>query len=155
MCNLICELIYLPGQPASSVYTIDVTRAHTNAGYISTEGANKTSQQTNDGLPTYEEAIAGGKGTVLPTPSTQSVVPSETCIPIEAPTNENIAIDTGERRGRRHHHRRHRHHRESAAENTDSNGAQNPGEHHRRRHKRGLRHLTKINRRNRHSETDQ
>ncbi|XP_031618378.1 uncharacterized protein LOC116337719 isoform X2 [Contarinia nasturtii] len=137
----------------SSVYTIDVAHStpsynFTNPGYIPTEGAVKG--QSNDGLPTYEEAIAGVKTpngpvtTAVPTsPATVAVIDEE---------NENVSSS----RGRRHRHRRHRQQHNSDRQNENSQPDASEEHSRRHRHRRGFRlkrHLAKINRRN-HTETD-
>lgn len=130
------------------MYTIDVNNAnptnYANPGYVPTEGAMKAS---NDGLPTYEEAVANIKQPIAPI---VTEIPRPTVEMINE-ENQNVASS----RGRRHrHHRRHRNRNgEQANENTQPDGTD---EHRRHRHRRGFRlkrHLAKINRRNQ-PETD-
>lgn len=148
-----CSLYLRKGQSTSSVYTIDVNHSpsnYTNAGYIPTESGNKPSQQLNDGLPTYEEAISGVKSSSSTPAATSN--DNETCIPIEN-TNGMTSIDepSSSRPGRRHHRRHRRHHADSNdAQNPDAQNTERPSG---RRHRRALRHLAKLKRRNR-SETD-
>lgn len=135
----------------SSVYTIDVHNStpanFTNSGYVSTEGAVK-SNPSNDGLPSYEEAIATVKAPAVPAPST---LQSVTTMEIVNEDSQNVPTPRGRR------NRRHRHNRYAVAQNENSQPVAAPVEEPRRRnHRRGFRlrrHLAKINRRNR-TETD-
>lgn len=145
LCVFLCVLCI--GQAQSSVYTIDVHNAtpvnFTNPGYVSTEGTVKSA--TNDGLPTYEEAIGGVKPSAPPAPSsTPSTAPPST---IDVVTEDSNGSSS---RGRRHRHRRHhRHHHHTDGQNENSEPSV-PEEEQRRHHgRRGLRkHLAKMNRRN-------
>lgn len=134
---------------SSSVYTIDVHHSSpsnfTNPGYVSTEGGVKC--QTNDGLPTYEEAVSGIKTPIAPV--TPVVVPTVDVVNEE---NSNGSLSRG-RRNRNRHRRHHHHSSERQNENDQPDG---PEENRRNRHRRGFRlkrHLAKINRRN-NPETD-
>lgn len=148
-CLFICILLCV-GQTRSGVYTIDVRTGaptnFTNSGYVSTEGTVKA--QSNDGLPTYEEAISGVK---TPSAPPSSLQPSIELVN-EDSQNGGGSSRSGGRRHRRHH--RHRHHSDQQNnENAESNA---PDDSRRHRHRRGFRlkrHLAKINRRN-HGETE-
>lgn len=131
------------------MYTIDVHNTnpsnYANPGYVSTEGVTKVS---NDGLPTYEEAIATIKQPMVPIVTEIS----RPTIEIVNEDNETVASSRGGRR-----HRNHRRHRNRSTEQTNENTQPDTTEEHRRhRHRRGFRlkrHLAKINRRNQ-PETD-
>lgn len=130
------------------MYTIDVNHSvpsnFINAGYVPTEGAAK--YQTNDGLPTYEEAIGSIKNPTVPI---APVLPQPT---VDVVNGESQNVSSS--RGRRHRHRRNRHqHSERQNENSQPDAME---ENRRQRHRRGFRfkkHFAKINRRN-HPETD-
>lgn len=120
-----------------------------NRGYVSSESTAKV--QSNDGLPTYEEAVAGIKNPIVPVPSVAPTLPTAAVINEE---NENISSSRGQHR--RHRHRRHRHQHHNLEHSNDNSQPDTSEEHSRRRHRRGFRlkrHLAKINRRNR-PETD-
>lgn len=134
----------------SSVYTIDVHGSNpsnfTNAGYVTTENGVKS--QSNDGLPTYEEAIASVKQPITPT----APEPPRPTVEIVNEESENVRSS----RGRRHrHHRRHRN-QNTEQQNEQSSQPDAPEEQRRQRHRRGFRlkrHLAKMNRRH-NAETD-
>lgn len=135
---------------SSSVYTIDVHHSSpsnfTNPGYVSTEGGVKS--QTNDGLPTYEEAISGVKTPIDPV-TPMVVVPT-----VDVVNEENSNGSSS--RGRRNRHRHRRHHHQSSERQNENDQPDAPEEQRRNRHRRGFRlkrHLAKINRRN-NPETD-
>lgn len=99
------------GPSAPPVYTIDVNSNtnstptnYTNAAYVITE--NSKTRRTNDGLPTYEEAMAGITHSIGPQ---CTITPPSTTIPIELPVDEMAAVAiAAPKRGRRHrHHQRH------------------------------------------------
>lgn len=142
------------GQTPSSIYTIDVHNStpvnFTNPGYVSTEATGKN-PTSNDGLPSYEEAISGVKASIEPIVPT---APQLSQLPQPRPTIEVISEDNSNAsssRGRRHRHRRHhRHHHHSDGQN--ENSAPIAPEDQRRHHRRGSRlrkQLAKINRKNR------
>lgn len=145
---LIC-FYFCSGQAnRSSVYTIDVHSStptnFTNAGYVSTEGVKN---QSNDGLPSYEEAIHGIKS-----PDPNPIIPSAPSVEVINEENSNGPSS----RGRRHRHRRHRSNNHSDRHNENSQPDAPQEEHRRHRHRRGFRlrrQLAKINRRN-NAETD-
>lgn len=148
---LIC-FYFCSGQAnRSSVYTIDVHSStptnFTNAGYVSTEGVKS---QSNDGLPSYEEAISGIKS-----PDPNPITPSAPMRPSVEVINEENSNGPSSR-GRRHRHRRHRSNNHSDRHNENSQPDAPQEEHRRHRHRRGFRlrrQLAKINRRN-NAETD-
>lgn len=136
----------------SSVYTIDVHHStpsnFTNPGYVATEGGVKS--QSNDGLPSYEEAISGVKSPIVS--ATPTAVPT-----VDVVNEETInASSSSSSRGRRHRHRHRRHHHQNSEQQNENDQPDAPEDHRRNRHRRGFRlkrHLAKINRRN-NPETD-
>lgn len=110
---------------------------YANPGYVSTEGAVKTN---NDGLPTYEEAVAGVK------PAMTQSAPEQLRPTVEVVNEGNQNVSSS--RGRRHRHRRHRN--RSAEQSNENSQPDGPEESRRHRHRRGFRlkrHLAKMNRR--------
>lgn len=163
VCTRVCVYVSLGvGQTQSSVFTIDGNSAiqtnFTNSAYVSTEGTAKTST-SNDGLPSYEEAI----GVTVKGPIASQSIPT-----IEV-VNEDVSRDVDDSgggggsgvggastgcSGRRHRHRRHHHRLNSDRHNENSEPNATEGESRRNRHRRGFRkHLAKIKRRH-HTETE-
>lgn len=133
----------------SSVYTIDVNTAppaeFSNPGYVPTEGSTAKSP-SNDGLPSYEEAIGGVKTPIAPASRVEIVNEDGTTTRDgngSGGSSDNVTTG-GRRHRRRHRHHRHRH----GAHNENSEPSATDGEPRRHRHRRGLRqHLAKIKRR--------
>lgn len=139
--NDVVTLSFIAEQPnVSSAYTIEINGSQqqgvipnfTNQGYIMTETTNK-STQSNDGLPSYEEAIGINK-LPTPVPSTADIQPAE-----------EVVVRDENTRDRRH--RRHRH-RNQQPETDDPQQPQNGRRRRRRRGFRLRRHLAKIARGN-------
>lgn len=138
----------------SSVYTIDdnpnpsASTNYTNAGYVITEDNNKASQRSSDGLPSYEEAIAGVRIPIVTLRAPRvATAPSATNESNEVvngsnEASNNDATQASSRRGRRHRHRNSRNHRRHRnTENQQENGIANTHEEHersRRGHRRGF-----------------
>lgn len=137
------------GQTRSSVYTIDVHNStpvnFTNPGYVATEGNVKS--PSNDGLPSYEEAISGVKTPIAPSAPPPQPMPT---VEVVSEDSSNAASSRGRRHRNRRHHRHHHHQSDGQNENSEPSAA--PEEQRRHGHRRGHRlrkHLAKINRKNR------
>lgn len=128
-----------------------------NPAYVSTEGSAKN--PSNDGLPSYEEAIGVVKKPIAP-----NVPVSQSRSTIEVINEDALARDEGDGSGgnsgsgggggRRHRHRRRHHHRNHNSHNENSEPNATDNEPRRHRHRRGFgKHLAKIKRRH-HTETE-
>lgn len=105
-CVIVALFDNTAGPSTSPIYTIGVNSNgtpsnYTNAAYVITE--NPKASQSNDGLPSYEEAMTG-----IRTSMSQCSVSQSTTIPIEAPAEEVVPISS--KRGRKHRHRHHQRH---------------------------------------------
>lgn len=112
-----------------------------NPAYVSTEGTT-TKNPTNDGLPSYEEAIGVVKTPTVPAAQSTIEVVNE-----DASTRDDGGGDgSGSGGGRRHHRRRRHHHRHNQnSHNSEPNATDNEQTSRRHRHRRGFRkHLAKI-----------
>lgn len=104
-----------------------------NPAYVSTEGSG-SKNPTNDGLPSYEEAIGAVKTPVTPASEARSTI--EVLNEDDSTRDGDVNITHGGRRHRRRH-RHHRHHHNSQNENSERNATDSEPRRH--RHKRGFR----------------